>query len=48
MAARSLAGPTSRRTYRRADLEESSINNVQYEGVVNGVIVVVAMFGVGR
>jgi hypothetical protein len=30
MAVRSLAGPTSRRSCRRADLKEASINNVQY------------------
>jgi hypothetical protein len=30
IAARSLAGSTSRRPCRRADLEEASINNVQY------------------
>jgi hypothetical protein len=61
MAARSLAGSTSRRPCRRADLEEASINNVQYlrisvkvvkvvsyEGVINDVVAVVAMSGVGR
>jgi hypothetical protein len=61
MAARSLAGSTSRRPCRRADIEEASINNVQYprisvkvlkvvlyEVVINDVVAVVAMSGVGR
>jgi hypothetical protein len=38
IAARSLAGPTSRRPCRRADLEEASINNVQYPRIPSKIL----------
>jgi hypothetical protein len=38
IAARSLAGPTSGRPCRRADLEEASINNVQYSRISSKVL----------
>jgi hypothetical protein len=38
IAARSLAGPTSRRPCRRADLEEASINDVQYSRIPSRIL----------
>jgi hypothetical protein len=38
MAARSLAGPTSGRPCRRADLKEASINNAQYPRIPSKVL----------
>jgi hypothetical protein len=38
MAARSLAGPTSRRPCRRADLEEALNNNAQYPRIPSKVL----------
>jgi hypothetical protein len=38
MAARSLAGPTSGRPCRHADLEEASINNAQYPRIPSKVL----------
>jgi hypothetical protein len=38
MTARSLAGLTSRRTCRRADLEEASINNAQYPRIPSKIL----------
>jgi hypothetical protein len=38
MAARSLAGLTSRRPCRRADLEEASNNNAQYSRIPSKVL----------
>jgi hypothetical protein len=38
IASRSLAGPTSRRPCRRADLEEESINNAQYPRIPSKVL----------
>jgi hypothetical protein len=38
IAARSLAGPTPERPCMRADLEEASINNVQYQRTPSGIM----------
>jgi hypothetical protein len=38
MAARSLAGPTSRRLCRRADLKEALNNNAQYSRIPSKVL----------
>jgi hypothetical protein len=38
IAARSLAGPTLGRPCRRADLEEASINNVQYPSIPSRIL----------
>jgi hypothetical protein len=38
MAARNLAGPTSGRPYRRADLEEALNNNAQYPRIPSKVL----------
>jgi hypothetical protein len=38
MVARSLAGPTLRRSCRHADLKEDSINNVQYPRIPSRIL----------